>query len=71
MNMNRPVPLLDVPRGNAPLREEFLEALANVLDSGRFLFGPDVKSSKKNVLAGLTRDLELDVHLVAMRYSCH
>ena len=41
--MNRPVPLLDVPRGNAPLREEFLEALANVLDSGRFLFGPDVK----------------------------
>ncbi|MBK94167.1 MAG: transcriptional regulator [Planctomycetaceae bacterium] len=43
MNMNRPVPLLDVPRGNAPLREEFLEALANVLDSGRFLFGPDVK----------------------------
>lgn len=43
MNTNRPVPLLDVPRGNAPLREEFLEALANVVDSGRFLFGPDVK----------------------------
>ncbi len=43
MNTNRPVPLLDVPRGNAPLREEFLEALASVIDSGRFLFGPDVK----------------------------
>ena len=43
MNMNRPVPLLDVPRSNAPMREEFLEALANVVDSGRFLFGPDVK----------------------------
>ena len=44
MNTNRPVPLLDVPRGNAPMREEFLEALANVIDSGRFLFGPDVKN---------------------------
>ena len=44
MNTNRPVPLLDVPRGNAPMREEFIEALANVIDSGRFLFGPDVKN---------------------------
>ncbi len=36
------VPLLDVNRDNAPHREEFLEALTEVLDSGRFLFGPDV-----------------------------
>lgn len=42
--MNRPVnvPLLDVNRDNAPHREEFLEVLTEVLDSGRFLFGPDV-----------------------------
>ena len=36
------VPLLDINRDNRPHREEFLEALSEVLDSGRFLFGPDV-----------------------------
>ena len=36
------VPLLDVNRDNAPHREEFIDALTEVLDSGRFLFGPDV-----------------------------
>ncbi len=36
------VPLLDVNRDNGPHREEFIEALTEVLDSGRFLFGPDV-----------------------------
>ncbi|SMP53022.1 dTDP-4-amino-4,6-dideoxygalactose transaminase [Neorhodopirellula lusitana] len=39
---NAGVPLLDVNRDNAPHREEFIEALTEVLDSGRFLFGPDV-----------------------------
>ncbi len=37
------VPLLDVNRGNAALREEFLAAIAAVCDSGRFLYGPDVQ----------------------------
>ncbi|HIA61308.1 MAG TPA: DegT/DnrJ/EryC1/StrS family aminotransferase [Planctomycetes bacterium] len=37
------VPLLDVPRGNAPLRDEILAAITIVVDSGRFLFGPDVQ----------------------------
>ena len=36
------VPLLDVNRGNAMLRGEILEAIARVVDSGRFLHGPDV-----------------------------
>ncbi len=36
------VPLLDVNRGNRPLRQEILEAIAEVIDSGRFLHGPDV-----------------------------
>ena len=36
------VPLLDVNRDNAPHRDEFIDALTEVLDSGRFLFGPDV-----------------------------
>ena len=43
------VPLLDVGRGNAPLREEFLEALAGVIDSGKFLFGPDVEALEREV----------------------
>jgi hypothetical protein len=37
------VPLLDVGRGNHPLRQEFLEALGRVIDSGKFFFGPDVE----------------------------
>ncbi len=37
------VPLLDVNRGNAPLRDEIVAALTRVIDSGRFLFGPDVQ----------------------------
>ncbi|TWU08326.1 DegT/DnrJ/EryC1/StrS family aminotransferase [Stieleria varia] len=36
------VPLLDINRDNRPHREEFIEAITAVLDSGRFLFGPDV-----------------------------
>lgn len=41
-NLPASVPLLDVNRGNALLREEILEAIARVVDSGRFLYGPDV-----------------------------
>jgi dTDP-4-amino-4,6-dideoxygalactose transaminase len=36
------VPLLDVNRGNSGLRNEILESIASVLDSGRFLHGPQV-----------------------------
>ncbi len=39
-----PVPLLDVVGGNRPLRDEILEALARVIDSGRFLHGPDCRA---------------------------
>lgn len=39
---NTPVPLLDVARGNAPLRQDILDAMAEVYDSGRFLHGPQV-----------------------------
>lgn len=45
------VPLLDVNRGNAPLREEILAALTRVVDSGRFLFGPDVQHLEKSIAA--------------------
>lgn len=45
------VPLLDVGRGNAPLRQEFIDALAAVIDSGKFLFGPDVSELEREVAA--------------------
>jgi len=44
-----PVPLLDVNRGNAPLRDEILTAITKVVDSGRFLFGPDVQQLEATV----------------------
>lgn len=46
-----PVPLLDINRDNRPHREEFIEALTAVVDSGRFLFGPDVVELEREVAA--------------------
>jgi dTDP-4-amino-4,6-dideoxygalactose transaminase len=43
------VPLLDVGRGNQPLREDFLAAIAQVIDSGRFLHGPEVTALENSV----------------------
>ncbi len=36
------VPLLDVNRGNAVVRDEVMEAITRVVDSGKFLHGPAV-----------------------------
>ncbi len=57
MNDSRPansdesvsVPLLDVVGGNAPLRDEIMDAIANVVDSGRFLHGPDCRALEAEV----------------------
>ncbi|QDV84281.1 DegT/DnrJ/EryC1/StrS aminotransferase family protein [Stieleria sp.] len=46
---NTTVPLLDVNRDNKPHRDEFVEALAAVVDSGRFLFGPDVAELENEI----------------------
>ncbi len=43
------VPLLDVVQGNLPLRDELIEALTRVVDSGRFLFGPDVEQLETEI----------------------
>lgn len=43
------VPLLDVGRGNRPLHDEFVEAIAGVVSSGRFLHGPDVKTLEEEI----------------------
>jgi dTDP-4-amino-4,6-dideoxygalactose transaminase len=43
------VPLLDINRATAELREELLAAVTRVIDSGRFLFGPDVPALEQSV----------------------
>jgi len=45
------VPLLDINRDNQAYREEFIEALTEVVDSGRFLFGPDVTKLEEEIAA--------------------
>jgi dTDP-4-amino-4,6-dideoxygalactose transaminase len=45
------VPLLDIGRGNAPLRDEILAAMTRVVDSGRFLLGPDVQQLEQSIAA--------------------
>ncbi len=44
-----PVPLLDVVQGNQPLREEILDAITKVVDSGWFLHGPDCRELEAEV----------------------
>lgn len=43
------VPLLDINRDNRPLREEFIAAVTEVIDSGRFLSGPDVSALEREI----------------------
>ncbi len=43
------VPLLDVTRGHQPLKQELLEAIESVIDSGRFLHGPEVRQLEEAV----------------------
>ncbi|MEL7496319.1 MAG: DegT/DnrJ/EryC1/StrS family aminotransferase [Planctomycetota bacterium] len=43
------IPLLDVGRGNAPLKDEILGSLSEIIDSGRFIGGPFVKFLEESV----------------------
>ncbi len=43
------VPLLDIGRQNAPLREEIRVAIDRVCDSGKFILGPEVEELEKSV----------------------
>jgi dTDP-4-amino-4,6-dideoxygalactose transaminase len=45
------VPLLDVARDNAALREETLAAFARVLETGRFLHGSEVRQLEEQIAA--------------------
>lgn len=44
-------PLLDVGRGNAPLKAEIMELISGIYDSGWFVGGPHVKSLEEKVAA--------------------
>ncbi len=48
-NAPSPVPLLDVSRGYAPLRQEILCAIERVCDSGRFVLGPDCEELERRL----------------------
>ena len=45
------VPLLDLRRQHAPLRDEVAAALLKVYDSGAFVLGPEVQELERNVAA--------------------
>lgn len=42
-------PLLDVGRGNSPLKAEIMESVSQIIDSGRFIGGPYVESLQQSV----------------------
>src|SRR5687767_14907007 len=45
------VPLLDLAATHAPLRAELDRAVARVLDSGRFIMGPEVEGFERELAA--------------------
>lgn len=49
MDLITSVPLLDVGRGNAPLKAEIMATFSEVIDSGWFVGGPHVKSLEQSV----------------------
>ena len=48
-NEIKSVPLLDVVRGNQPLKAEIMEAFSQIYDSGRFVGGPYCQSLEQSV----------------------
>ena len=51
--MNQPIPLIDVKAQYAPLVPELQERFASVLESGRFIFGPEVEGFEHEAAAFL------------------
>jgi len=51
--VNRPIPLIDVKAQYAPLIPELEERFSAVLESGRFIFGPEVEAFEQEAAAFL------------------
>jgi dTDP-4-amino-4,6-dideoxygalactose transaminase len=51
--VNQPIPLIDVKAQYAPLVPELHERFASVLESGRFIFGPEVEGFEREAAAFL------------------
>jgi dTDP-4-amino-4,6-dideoxygalactose transaminase len=49
MSSSISVPLLDLAAQNHPLREQFMAAIARVIDTGRFILGPDVEKLEADI----------------------
>jgi len=48
---SQPVQLLDLSRHNFPIKDEMLAALKNVVESGQFVLGPEVKKLEQTIAA--------------------
>ena len=44
-----PVPMIDLHAQYAPLRDEILAAITGVVDSGRFILGPEVEALEQEI----------------------
>jgi dTDP-4-amino-4,6-dideoxygalactose transaminase len=51
MSTKMTVPLLDLSAQNTPLRAEIMDAIGRVVDSGRFIMGPDVERFEAEIAA--------------------
>ncbi|MBW2463201.1 MAG: DegT/DnrJ/EryC1/StrS aminotransferase family protein, partial [Deltaproteobacteria bacterium] len=50
---NDPIPFLDLAAQNAPLRDEIRAAMDRVVDTNRFIMGPEVTSFEEEVAEAL------------------
>ena len=48
-DQNTKIPLLDIPRGNGPLRQELLAEITRVIDSGQLILGPDCTALEESI----------------------
>ena len=48
---SQPVQLLDLSRHNSPIKDEMMAALKDVVDTGQFVLGPEVKKLEQAIAA--------------------
>ena len=51
-NQNKAViPMLDVKAQHEPIKEEIKQALKDILDSGQFILGPNVRAFEQEIVS--------------------